>query len=163
MKEVVSARIIRFNKETGNFEILLEKHTKCKGLYVMPSGKLEITDLDLEYGLKRELSEELGLDIILLDNLNMVYDGLYMTTYDRIDGIHTFYEHVFKVPYTDYEIKNLEPEKHSEICFVPLRDIISYCESNIKDGEGHLLLNKYSFLVYQMSKKFFYEISKSIK
>lgn len=51
MKKVVSLALIKEGK------ILLEKHVKCKGLWVMPGGKVEESDRDLECALQREAKE----------------------------------------------------------------------------------------------------------
>lgn len=155
MKNVVTAAIIKLDPETGKYVILLEKHVKCKGLYVMPCGKVDETDKDFPSALKRELNEELGIPYEVLNKITPLHISSTITTYDRIDGIHTFHEHVFDLSFKDFNIINKEPEKHSEIIYVPINDVIEYCESELdENGAGELKLDKYSYLTYQVCKNF---------
>lgn len=155
MKNVVTAAIINLDLERGEYLILLEKHVKCKGLYVMPCGKVEETDKDFVSALKRELNEELGISYEILSKIRPTYIASAITTYDRIDGVYTFHEHVFDLSFYHFDFINKEPEKHSEIIYVPLNDIIKYCESELdENGAGKLKLDKYSYLTYEVCKNF---------
>lgn len=119
MKKVVSVAVVKEGK------ILLEKHVKCKGLWVMPGGKVEESDRDLICALQREAKEELGIDINHCDLTRLFRRN---STYSRIDGVITFDEHVYLVEYNERtmgEIINCEPEKHSELKWFDMNEIMS--------------------------------------
>ena len=102
-----------------------------------------------------ELNEELGIPYEVLNKIKPIYISSSITTYDRIDGIYTFHEHVFDLSFHHFDIINNEPEKHSEIIYVPINDVIEYCESELdENGAGKLKQDKYSYLTYQVCKNF---------
>lgn len=119
MKKVVSLALIKEGK------ILLEKHVKCKGLWVLPGGKVEDSDRDLKCALQREIKEELGIELKSYDLARLFRRN---STYDRVDGVITYDEHVYLAEYNDEtmgEIANCEPDKHSELKWFDMKGIIA--------------------------------------
>lgn len=146
MKNVVTAAIIDYDNNIKDSVILLEKHVKCKGIYLMPCGKVEETDETFLDALKRELNEELGIDYSVLNRTPITFTSMMITHYDRIDGKHLFKEHLYYIMNQNLKFENKEPEKHTEIIRVPLKTVIDYCEKNGFD--------KYSLLTYFVCKDF---------
>ena len=115
MKKAVSVAIVN---EKG--QILLEKHVKCKGLWVMPCGKLEENET-YEAAAVRELKEELGIEIDANDLITLFQRNSF---YSRIDGDQIFDEKVLGLRYNEKihgKVENLEPEKHTNVGWVDVK------------------------------------------
>lgn len=103
-------------------EILILKHMKCKGLYLLPCGKLEEGE-SYEEAIVREVKEEVNLNV-KIEDLRFISRAL--RTYDRVEGELTFDEALYIVKYNEAmgEPVNMEPEKHPEMKWVNYKEII---------------------------------------
>lgn len=116
MRSVVAGMIVNQKNE-----VLVLKHNKCKGLWMFPVGKTE--ELESKYeAIKRELKEEVNITTKSCDLSIIEYSS--PEWYDRIDGIHSFLETTFLVWQYDGKIKNNEPEKHEELKWISIDEII---------------------------------------
>lgn len=98
----------------GNKEgkILLLKHKKNKGKWILPAGKVE----DGEYfyqALDREMKEELDIEVT-------EYDVCSERTIrcDRLEGIRYYHNLTFCIYEYNGDIKNMEIDKHPDMKFV---------------------------------------------
>ena len=103
-------------------QVLVLRHNKCRGLCLFPSGKVEDNE-HLFDALKREMNEELGIEVINAIPLSSSEQNYEW--YDRVDGIMHTHETVYwirdykNIPY------NKEPNKHLEMKWVSKEDIIN--------------------------------------
>lgn len=102
-------------------EVLVLKHNKCKGLWMFPVGKVEPVETKYQ-AIKREMFEEIGISLKSKDLKIFEYSS--PEWYDRIDGIHSFNETTFIIENYTNEIINKEPEKHEEIKWININEII---------------------------------------
>lgn len=95
-------------------QILCLKHNKCKGIYVLPAGKVKIDESEKE-AICRELKEELDIKI---DTNTLGSPMEIFTHYDRTDNPEDIYkEHIFLVDEAYVSFVNMEPSKHSDVRF----------------------------------------------
>lgn len=115
-------------REDTKIFLLLLKHVKCKGLWLMPCGKAEPTDKTTKHAAIREMKEELD---ITLDVTDLTPISCEYHKYDRIDGLRTFLEQTYYVNYhsmhriTGEGFKNMEPAKHLDMKWICIDDIIA--------------------------------------
>lgn len=128
MQKAVSVAIV--NKQG---QILLEEHVKCKGLWLMPCGKVEENET-FESAAARELKEELGIEIDANDLITLFQRNSF---YSRIDGDQIFNEKVFALRYNENihgSPENLEPEKHTSIKWVDAKSINYFKDLHISEN-----------------------------
>lgn len=134
--------------ESKTFMLLL-KHVKCKGLWMMPCGKKEPTDKTFRDTAIREMKEELG---ITLDKSALIPGSFGYNTYDRIDGMKTYLEQTYYVYCNKMQIlegeefKNMEPEKHLDMQWICVDDILAnpeiYSTNTVQTAEKAKKLEK---------------------
>jgi 8-oxo-dGTP pyrophosphatase MutT (NUDIX family) len=101
--------------DKGN--ILMQKHVKY-GFWTIPVGKAKSTQTPLE-ALKEEIKEECNIDIIKQKEI------IYKEYEYLRNGIKVkVFSHLFEVLSYVGEIKNNEPEKHYEQCFLSIEEIL---------------------------------------
>lgn len=96
-------------------EILILEHNKFN-IKTVPVGKIEKGE-DIIHALHREIKEEIGIEFeneILLAN-----------TYTKYEHIERSFEYIFVVNTKDIKgkPKNMEPEKHADIYWVPINKL----------------------------------------
>ncbi|MGL5713583.1 MAG: NUDIX hydrolase [Cetobacterium sp.] len=99
-------------------KILVLKHNKCKGLYILPAGTIEEGET-VEQAAIREMKEELGIEIYNLET----YIEETLRAYDRIDGIHIYKETCIFAKQYSGTLENLEPHKHPELKWIDMSDL----------------------------------------
>lgn len=113
--QVVSALILNETED----KVLVEDHIKCS-MITFPIGKVEPGE-DLIEALKREIKEETDLDILEAE--------LYCPEFESdmyINGkLVRTYQNLFKVKWTGSP-KNMEPNKHRDIFWMPITDLLAY-------------------------------------
>lgn len=139
-KQVITACMLLHKKIDGVEKVFLPKRAETKkflpGVYELPGGHIEFGE-DLVAGLKREIKEELNLEI-------NVGDPFYAFTYNNpIKGSHSV-EIVYFAALADptVEIK-LNPEDHSEYVWLGLNELDALV-TNIKgtDDPEYLAIKK---------------------
>lgn len=119
-KQVITACMLLHQKIAGVEKVFLPKRAETKkflpGVYELPGGHIEFGE-DLIAGLKREIKEELSLEIV-------VGDPFYAFTYNNpIKGSHSV-EIVYFASLVDPNTKILlNPEDHSDYIWVGLEDL----------------------------------------
>jgi len=124
--EAVSAII-----QNKNNDILILKHEKF-GFWTVPMGKVDKSDSSLEMALKREVREEVGVFI-----KNYVDLGSFLKQYERQGKIVNVVNHVYSVVSYNGTPTNVEKEKHSELRWIPIKDITSLGD-NISDAMRYI-------------------------
>lgn len=110
--ESVSAVIIK------NGKLLVQSHIRAGGLN-LPGGKLNQGDTP-ETALKRELMEELGIEVT---KFSMLYDFTFPFKYLDEPYDYMAKDTVFLIQDYNGEIVNAEPHKHKFIKYMQLREI----------------------------------------
>lgn len=113
MRKAVSLALIKVSPEfPSGMGILLLKHVKCKGMVMMPCGKVEEGE-SFEDAVIREMKEEIGYDLTKSSEWSKHIAVLHRDShYERIDKDETFDEVVFMCIYDNkQEIVNNEPDK----------------------------------------------------
>lgn len=117
-KMPISAGILLFNDKR---ELLILKPTYREG-YLIPGGGIEKNESPKE-GLKREIREEIGLDLEIGEILCFNYYPNNEMDFDNAEIQLIFYGGVL----SQNEINSivLNPEEHHSFCFVPLDEALS--------------------------------------
>lgn len=131
MRKAVSLGLFKASDEfASGMGILLLKHVKCKGMLMMPCGKVEEGEEPVD-AIVREMKEELGIDL----SKNKHWSGTYIlrrdSYYERIDKNETFDETVYMCKHDKQEIINMEPEKAE---FIKWYDLAQVAISDEIDG-----------------------------
>ena len=99
-----------------NGKILMQNHIKL-GFWTLPVGKVK-RGQSIEEGLKEEIFEECDLKITKFTELkNRNYE--YLRQGNKVN----VFLHLFEIQEFSGEMKNKEPEKHSEQKFISLEEI----------------------------------------
>ena len=123
LRKAVSCLLI---KESSEFQsgigVLLLKHVKCKGLWMMPCGKVEENESPKQ-ALVREFKEEINFN---LDSDSSVLIMRRPSFYSRIDKDETFDEFVYLAMFDEnQEIKNMEPDKAEDLKWVDILTVLT--------------------------------------
>lgn len=117
MKERLTARLSTYVLMVKDEQLLLVQRKNsgfADGLYSLPSGHVEPGE-SIQEAMVREANEEIGVTI----------------DPDSLEFVHVVYHHS-DCPYVDFywlctdwagEIKNMEPDKCSEVAFFPLAEL----------------------------------------
>lgn len=117
--QVVGAVILNEKEDM----VLVEDHIKCNML-TFPIGKVEPGE-DLVTALIREIKEETDLDILNAE----LYCPEFEADMKRNDKLVRTYQNLFKVRWSGIP-KNMEPNKHRNLFWMPIKDLLAY--------EGHM-------------------------
>lgn len=101
-------------------EILIQFHNKYN-CWTIPMGKVE-NNLSIIETLRKEFKEELDIDVEECEEIisrKFIYDNINPKDWTYENGGKTFVAmfHLFMVKKWNGEIKNKEPQKHSELRF----------------------------------------------
>lgn len=127
-KVVYSTRAVSALIINNKNEILVEDHVKLQAL-TLPGGKLDATDDNKYEVLKKELFEELGIEI---DDATFNYTKINYIEYPAESGVYSVHEDCNFIVYLENingEIYNKEPEKHKSIKWMSLKEL---CNPNLK-------------------------------
>ncbi len=106
-----------------NNELLVQYHNKYS-CWTIPMGKVE-GNCSITENLLKEFKEELDIAVEECEEIaskEFIYDNINPKDWTFIDDGKTFVVlfHLFKINKWSGELKNNEPQKHSELLFVPL-------------------------------------------
>lgn len=114
-------------------KILIFYHHKFQ-VYTIPIGKLEPNEFDAENGIKRELSEELGINVSEC-KLVIRKDRFYTRPSENSSYKVKVDFHIYEVMKYSGQIVNMEPKKHSDLLWLRIPEIdIFRKHSMIGDG-----------------------------
>lgn len=121
----VALRLLRYNPETNGNEVLLllrsaERATHGAGTWGLPGGWIDYGQSPQEAAV-REAMEEIGLTLKVRD---AELSGAGANAYDDLD-MHVICLAYDFTDFDDLEIKNMEPEKHTAVEWVPLEKLSS--------------------------------------
>ncbi len=117
MAQKSMALIIQNEKD----EVLLLDHVKLDGL-ALPGGKMDTGDIDLVGTCIREAKEELGIRLQHVKKIKTYEDYIFKDgVYDGMAFDLTVY---LTTAYCD-EIVNKEPEKHKDIIFMDIDEVVA--------------------------------------
>lgn len=131
--------------KNNNEEILIQYHNKYDS-WTIPMGKAE-GGLDIVQALKKELKEELDIDMIEcreLTSKEFIYHNIDPKTWNFAESGITWNTvfHVFEVMIWEGTIVNNEPQKHREIKFVTLEELKAL------DKKSDMLMTYMEYLEY---------------
>ncbi len=121
-----------------NEVLLLKRGPKCRngvGFWAKPGGKVELWE-KIEDAVKREIKEEIGVDIEIIRSLGFT-EGI-----SKNESNHWIaFNYLAKI--VGGEIKNLEPEKHEEVKWFKLDNLPEKTVRNTTDSvKEYLKLKK---------------------
>lgn len=97
-------------------EILMQEHTKY-GFWTIPVGKVK-DEQSIEEGLRQEIFEECNIQLKEFKEITV-----RSYTYTREGNDVLVISHLFEVLDYEGEVKNNEPQKHTQQLFLPLSKI----------------------------------------
>lgn len=119
MHDGIGAIIIEDNK------ILLLYHNKI-GKWVIPVGKVDVGE-DTKTALARELFEELDIKI---KTYTTAFEGII--PHYKVESLNVLVA-IYRIETYLGTIINKEPEKHKEICFMSIQEILTLDKYNLVD------------------------------
>lgn len=118
-------------------KILVEDHIKCNA-YTFPGGKVDSTDITLTDAIRRELREELGIDVQVGDVMHLFSKSIQGSEYPAGSGNYISYlANVYLITNSIYytkDIKNMEPNKHRSLKYVTLDELKEMKHSDVAEA-----------------------------
>jgi ADP-ribose pyrophosphatase YjhB (NUDIX family) len=115
-EDIISHHGVAAVIKNENGEILMQEHVKY-GFWTIPVGKVK-DGQDVLVGLNQEIKEECNIDVEKCNELT-VKDYFYMREGHEVKVT----SHLFEIVKYSGEVKNMEPEKHKQQIFMPLKEI----------------------------------------
>lgn len=120
-KNIRVGAIALLRNENNEILMMLRNREPAKNCWAIPGGKVEMFET-LEETLKREMKEELGVEVEVTKFLCNIQD------INKEKGEHWIMP-VYETKILSGEIKNMEPEKHKELAWFSINSVpenISY-------------------------------------
>ena len=120
--------------------LLMKRNKNCRnkaGYWTIPGGRVELFQ-EVEEALKREIKEELGIDIEIIQLLSVTNDIIKEEEQHWVSP-------QFLCKITNGTPANLEPQKCDEIAWFDLDKIPEKITNTTADGLKHLRLLKENF------------------
>lgn len=127
-KNIRVGAIALLKNENNEILMMLRNKKPAKDKWAIPGGKVEMFET-LEETLKREMKEELGIEIEVTKFLCNVQD------INKEKGEHWIMP-VYEAKIVNGKVKNMEPEKHKELKWFHIEDVpenISYMTQMVID------------------------------
>ena len=121
--EVKKISVVCLIEKEGKYLFLKRTHTgKSDGFYMFPGGHVDEGESVL-HAMVREIKEELGIDVHEFD-----------LEFKLVEPIKTHITFFFLVKKFMGVLKNMEPEKHGEMSYLPIDDprIHPFCKRELE-------------------------------